>query len=150
MNRILTLLGLPILVTALLMLTVPAQATSAVQITKIHYAQSGTDLNTEYIVFKNYASSARYITGWKIWSSPGTDNQYYRFGTTRIGAGATLTLYTGRGTNTTTRRYWGRYATSTSGGAVWNNDGDYAVLRNSYGTTMDTCRYAGGGTTAYC
>lgn len=128
----------------------PAAAASAVRITKIHYAQTGTNLDTEFIVFKNFSSTTRTITGWKIWSSPGTDNQYYTFGTTRIAAGASLTLYTGRGTNTTTKRYWGRVATTTSNGAIWNNNGDYAVLRNSSGTTMDTCRYAGGGTTMYC
>ncbi|GGO93718.1 hypothetical protein GCM10011584_33060 [Nocardioides phosphati] len=147
MKRVLTLVAVPLL---LALLSAPAEAASSLRITKIHYAQSGTDLNTEYIVFKNFSSSAKYLTGWKIWSSPGTDNQYYKFGTTRVAAGASLTLYTGRGTNTTTKRYWGNVATATSNGAVWNNDGDYAVLRNSSGTTMDTCRYAGGGTTMYC
>lgn len=140
--------------TLLLMLvpgnTTPAEAASSVQITEIHYAQTGTNLNTEYIVFKNYSSTAKYIGGWAIWSSPGTDNQYYKFPTTKIAARASVTLYTGRGTNTATKRYWGRVATATSNGAVWNNDGDYAVLRNSAGTTVDTCRYAGGGTTQYC
>ena len=40
--------------------------------------------------------------------------------------------------------YWDR------GWYVWNNDGDKAVLKNASGTVVDTCRYAGGGTTAYC
>jgi len=146
--RTLMLVALPFALT--IGLTVPAEATSPVRITKIRYAQTGTNLNTEYIVFKNYASSSRSITGWKIWSSPGTDNQYYTFPTTKIAPGASITLYTGRGTNTSTKRYWGRSATATSNGAIWNNDGDYAVLRNTTGTTMDTCRYAGGGTTQYC
>ena len=122
----------------------PANATPAVRITKIRYGQTGTDLDTEYIVFKNTTGSKRSITGWKIISAPSTDHQYYVFPTTTIAAGATLTLYTGKGTDTATKRYWN--ATTPK----WNNDGDKAVLKNASGTTVDTCRYAGGGTTAYC
>jgi hypothetical protein len=44
-------------------------------------------------------------------------------------AGATVTVYSGRGTTSATRRYWGR-----SYGAIWNNDGDTAYLRNASGT----------------
>lgn len=131
-------------------LAAPAFATPTVRITLIHYRQTGTNLNTEYIVFKNVSTTTRTMTGWTIISSPATDNQRYRFGTLRLAPGATVTLYTGRGTNTATRRYWGNVATPTSGGSVWNNDGDYAVLQNSTGGTVATCRYAGGGTTAYC
>jgi hypothetical protein len=127
-----------------LLLGAPAEAASPVHITKIRYAQVGTNLNTEYIVFKNSTSHRVAITGWRIISSPSTDNQVYRFPTTYISAGSSLTLYTGHGTNVSGRRYWG------ASSSVWDNHGDYAVLRNSLGTTMDTCRYAGGGTTAYC
>lgn len=121
-----------------------ASLTPAVRITKIHYAQTGTNLDTEYIVFQNTTSTTQTITGWRIISSPSTDNQAYVFPTTRIAPGATLVLYTGRGTNTATKRYWGSRV------PVWNNSGDIAVLRNKAGTTIDSCRYAGGGTTAYC
>lgn len=122
----------------------PAMASPAVKISKIRYAQTGTNLNTEYIVFKNTTGSARTITGWKIISAPSSDNQYYVFPTTSIPAGASITLYTGSGTNTSTRRYWN--ATSPR----WNNDGDLAILKNGSGTKVDSCQYAGGGTTAYC
>lgn len=40
---------------------------------------------------------------------------------------ATVTLYTGSGTDTSTERYWGR------SGAVWNNDGDTVIVRNASG-----------------
>jgi hypothetical protein len=123
----------------------PAQAAPALVITKIHYGQTGTNLNTEYIVIKNTTGSARTITGWKMISSPATDNQAYTFPTTRLAPYATLTLYTGRGTNTATTRYW-----NSPLHPIWNNDGDLAVLKTSTGTTVDSCRYAGGGTTAYC
>ena len=67
------------------------------------------------------------------------DNQHYFFPRTKVGAGKTVTLYTGSGANAPGKRYWG--ATSPR----WNNDGDRAVLKNASGTTVDTCQYAGGG-----
>ena len=122
----------------------PALASGPVKISKIHYAQTGTNLNSEYIVFKNTSSSAVQLKGWEIISAPSTDNQHYFFPRTKIRAGKTVTLYTGGGTNARGKRYWG--ATS----ARWNNDGDKAVLKDASGTTVDTCQYAGGGTTAFC
>ena len=115
-----------------------------VRITKIHYGQTGTNLDTEYIVFKNVTGSTVQMKGWKIVSAPSTDHQYYVFPRTPVAPGATLTLYSGTGTNTSTKRYWN----STT--PKWNNDGDKAVLKNAAGTVVDTCTYAGGGTTAYC
>jgi hypothetical protein len=121
-----------------------ALAAGPVKITKIHYGQSGTNLNTEYIAFKNTSSVTMRLKGFKVISAPSSDNQRYVFPRTKLAAGHTLTLYTGKGTNSAGRRYWG--ATS----PVWNNDGDKAVLKNAPGTIVDTCQYAGGGTTAFC
>ena len=135
-----------IAVVSLLAVTASAAeaSTGGVKISKIHYAQSGTKLNTEYIVFKNKTAHRRSIGGWKIISAPSTDQQFYVFPKTKIPAGGTVTLYTGAGTNSAGKRYWN------AGGPRWNNDGDKAVLKNASGTTVDTCQYAGGGTTAYC
>ncbi|MGZ4428412.1 MAG: lamin tail domain-containing protein [Nocardioidaceae bacterium] len=123
---------------------VPADASPTVKIAKIKYAQVGNNLDTEYIVFKNTTGSPRKIGGWKIISAPSTDNQYKVFPATTIPAGGTVTLYTGSGSNSPGKRYWG--ATSPR----WDNAGDKAILKNGSGTTVDTCQYAGGGTTAYC
>lgn len=130
-------------------LAVPASAsaaTSSIRITKIHYRQSGTSLDTEYITFKNVSNIKRSITGWRITSSPATDNQSYKFPTTALSAGASLTLYTGHGTNRPGKRYW------RSSGPVWNNAGDNAVLTTGAGTLKDRCAYAGvrGVTSFYC
>ena len=122
----------------------PALASGPVKIAKIHYAQTGTNLNTEYIVFKNKTSSTVQIKGWEIISAPSSDNQHYFFPSTKIPAGGSVTLYSGSGTNSPGKRYWD----STT--PKWNNDGDKAVLKNAAGTIVDTCLYAGGGTTAYC
>jgi hypothetical protein len=122
----------------------PALASGSVKISKIHYAQSGTNLNSEYIVFKNTGSTTVRMKGWEIISAPSSDNQHYFFPRTKIPAGGALTLYTGSGTNGPGRRYWG--ATSPR----WDNSGDKAILLNASGGTVDVCQYAGGGTTAYC
>ena len=122
----------------------PALAAASMHITKIHYAQTGTNLDTEYIVFKNKSTATIQMRGWEIISAPSTDNQHYFFPRTKVAPGHTVTLYTGKGTNSPGKRYWG--ATSSR----WNNNGDKAVLKNAAGTVIDTCTYAGGGTTAYC
>ena len=122
----------------------PALASTSVKITKIHYAQTGTSLDTEYIVFANKSSSSVSMRGWKVISAPSSDNQRYVFPRFTLGAGKSVTLFTGRGSNTASKLYWN------AGSARWNNDGDKAVLKNAGGTVVDTCQYAGGGTTAYC
>lgn len=130
--------------TSLLLTVPPADASPVIKITKIHYAQTGTNLDTEYIVFKNTTAKKRWISGWRVISSPSTDNQRYVFPTTAIPAGGSLVLYSGRGVNAPGKRYWN------SASPIWNNNGDLAVLRNASGVTVTSCRYAGGGTTAYC
>lgn len=59
----------------------------------------------------------------------------YTFGTFTLKPGASVTLYTGKGTNTSSKRYWGRAS------YVWNNTGDEAYLKNTSGTTKDTCSW---------
>ena len=53
----------------------PALASGPVKISKIHYAQSGTNLNSEYIVFKNKSTHTVRMKGWEIISAPSTDHQ---------------------------------------------------------------------------
>jgi hypothetical protein len=122
----------------------PALAAAPVRIAKIHYAQSGTNLNTEYIVFKNTTSSGVQMKGWEIISAPSSDNQHYFFPRTKVPAGGSVTLYTGSGINSAGRRYWG----STT--PRWDNSGDKAILKNAAGGTVDICQYAGGGTQQFC
>src|SRR5205085_2587161 len=122
----------------------PVQAGGTIKITKIRYAQVGTNLDTEYIVFKNVSGSTIQMRHWKIISKPSSDQQFYVFPRTSVASGATVTLYTGSGTNSRGKRYWN--ATSPR----WDNSGDKAVLKNASGVTVDTCQYVGGGTTAFC
>jgi hypothetical protein len=60
----------------------------------------------------------------------------YRFGTFKLGAGASVKIHTGHGSNARKNVYWG------SGNYIWNNDGDTATLKRPGGTVADRCHYS--------
>ena len=121
---------------------VPAEAASPIQFYKIQYNSPGTDratntsVNGEYVIIKNRGTRARSLTGWTVRDA---QRHVYKFGTFTLGAGKSVVLRTGKGTNTRTTRYWG------SGYHVWNNTGDKAYLRTAAGTTIDTCAWTRAG-----
>jgi hypothetical protein len=95
-----------------------------------NYAQY---LNGEYVKFKNFCSTSKLLTGWRI-HDYGRKHIYAIPSGFRIGAGVTVTLFSGRGTRTTTKLYWNR-----TYGAVWNNaPPERAYLRNGSGTLMSS------------
>jgi len=73
----------------------------------------------------NYASTRKTVTGWTLRD---TSSHVYKFSAFSIGAGKSVRIHTGKGSNTTTDRYQGR--------AAYNNTGDKAILKNSAGTTV--------------
>jgi competence protein ComEC len=87
-------------------------------------------LNGEWVRIKNVCVTRHSVGGWKIHDYH--RNHTYRFPDTfRIGAGATVTLYTGSGDSTKYKRYWGLDA------PVWNNaPPEWAYLRRPNGTLM--------------
>lgn len=120
----------------------PAEAAGPLQFGRINYDPSGKDdatnasVNGEYVVIRNTSTaSTRCLTGWTV---KDVANHTYKFGSFCLGAGKSVYLHSGKGTNTATRRYWG------SGWHIWNNTGDTAYLRNSAGTLMDSCRWGDG------
>ncbi|TDB74196.1 lamin tail domain-containing protein [Micromonospora sp. KC723] len=127
----------------------PAQAaTPAVQITKVYYNSPGSDtgsnssLNAEYVRLTNRRSTAINL---KYWTLRDRSNHVYKFsGDFRLVAGASVYIHTGRGTNSSTHRYWG------SGAYIWNNSGDAAYLRNSAGTAIDSCSWGSSGSYTSC
>jgi len=87
----------------------------------------------EYIKIHNYCSTAKYLTGWHV-NDYGNKHRYAVPSGFKLGAYATVTLYSGTGTRTSTRLYWNR-----SYGAVWNNTPpERAYLRNSAGTLVSS------------
>ncbi|WP_109510238.1 lamin tail domain-containing protein [Nocardioides speluncae] len=147
--------------TAILTVTITATPTTAapaepqasaqhhgIRITRIAFDPPGNDLpvtnaklNGEWIRITNHFHSARKITGWKVRDASG---HVYKFGTLKLGAGKSVRLHTGRGTNTKADRYW------RLDNYVWNNSGDTAVLKNAAGTVVDRCTYNGAGSATSC
>jgi lamin tail-like protein len=110
-----------------------AAAASCVRISGGVFNAPGNDnlaalLNGEFIRIKNYCATAKVLTGWRLHDYGRKHTYYFRTGF-RIGAGVTVTIFSGRGTNTAARLYWQR-----AYGAVWNNTPpERAYLRNSAG-----------------
>jgi predicted lipoprotein with Yx(FWY)xxD motif len=90
-------------------------------------------LNAESVRIKNFSSSRKSLTGWRILDYRGA--HVYRFPTGfSIGPGVTVTVFSGRGTRTATHLYWGRTT-----GEVWGNAfPERAYLRDATGKTVST------------
>jgi hypothetical protein len=115
-------------------------AVGSVKFSKILFDSPGTDngsntsINGEYFRLTNTTRSTINLNGWTVRDAAG---HVYTFTTHLLGAGRTVYVHTGRGTNgkpDSAHRYWGKT------GYIWNNGGDSAYLR--YGTkTIDSCSY---------
>ena len=81
------------------------------------------------------------MTGWTIRD---TSSHVYKFGSFKLRAGHSVTVHTGKGSNTAKDLYW------RSDEYIWNNDGDRAKLKNKAGDVIDTCSYSGAGSSVSC
>jgi hypothetical protein len=119
--------------------TSTSAATPPVKIYSLRYDSPGSDngsnssLNAEYIVIKNTTSTNRSLTGWTLRDKTGYT---YKFPTFTLKAGATVTVRTGKGTATSTQRYYNRTW------YVWNNTSDTAYLRDAKGYLKHSCSWA--------
>jgi hypothetical protein len=77
-------------------------------------SDTGSNLRNEWVRIKNYCSTDKSISGWKIWDR-GKIHKYTFPTGQMLKAGLTMTLHTGYGDNTGRHRYWDL------GSAVWNN-----------------------------
>jgi Lamin Tail Domain len=90
-------------------------------------------LDNEYITIRNYCSTYRTLTGWRV-HDYGSKHTYYFPSGFRIYPGYNVKLRSGTGTNTKYTLYWKR-----TYGAVWNNSApEKAYLQNSAHTTVST------------
>jgi Lamin Tail Domain len=117
----------------------PAAAASAIQITRVYVNSPGSDtgsntsLNAEYVSIKNTSTTKRSLKGYTVRDQ---SSHVYTFGAYTLGAGKTVKIHTGKGTNTSTNRYWNQ------SWYVWNNSGgDSATLRTASGTFVDKCAW---------
>ncbi|MFD4649899.1 lamin tail domain-containing protein [Streptomyces sp. NPDC055817] len=97
--------------------------------------RSNSSLNAEWVNIHNNTRSAIQLKGYKLKDNTGYT---YTFGSYNIGAGKTVKVRTGKGTNASGVRYWGR------GSYVWNNTGDKARLIKPSGTQLDSCSWGDG------
>ncbi|WP_232344369.1 lamin tail domain-containing protein [Actinoplanes awajinensis] len=122
--------------------TPSAPAVGSVRFTRIRYNAAGTDtrknasVNGEYVRLTNKTRVTTTLTGWTVRDRAGNT---YTFSTFRLGAGKSVLIRTGKGSNTASTRFWGRT------GHIWNNGGDAATLRSSGGKTIDTCSWSSAG-----
>jgi len=107
-----------------------ASAAACVRFSATHFDATGNDntnRNGEWVRIKNYCSTTKLLSGWKIHDYGNKNTYTFRTGL-KIGAGASITLYTGSGTNTSTKRFWDKSQ------QVWDNTGsEYAYLKNATG-----------------
>jgi len=82
-----------------------------------------TNLNDEYVVFRNAGDRTIDISGWVV--SDEADHRYAFPAGTELAPGETLTLHTGRGTDGDGDYYWNADA------PVWNNAGDTVFVRDA-------------------
>jgi competence protein ComEC len=83
------------------------------------------NLESETVTIENTGDTAVDMSGWII--SDAADTSYTVPDGFILDAGATVTLHTGRGTDSATDLYWNR------GSSVWNNGGDTVIITNSEG-----------------
>jgi hypothetical protein len=99
-------------------------------------------LPAEYVRIKNTRTYALNLKNFTVRDKAG---HIYTFYTDfRLAAGAGVRIHTGKGTNTSTDRYWGR------SWYVWNNTGDTAYVRSNYGTLLDSCSWGSTSSYTYC
>ena len=107
-----------------------------VTVSDIHADAAGNDnddLDDEYVTLKNTGSSAVNLSGWTV--SDEADHTYTFSSGVSLGAGETITLHTGSGSDSASDVYWGRSS------AVWNNGGDTVYVRTGTGTQAATRSY---------
>ncbi len=93
---------------------------------KIHYNAAGddtTNLNDEYIVFKNRCGNDIDLDGWLVKDQQMNNHTF----SCVLLSGRTLTLRSGKGTDSNSEVFWN------SDVPIWNNDGDTLYLRDAEG-----------------
>lgn len=115
-----------------------SDGTTGLSVARIHADADGNDhdnLNDEYVVLKNSGNDAVDIAGWTI--SDDSGHTYRVPSGVSMKPGATLTLYSGAGSNSASKLYWGSVS------AVWNNGGDTIIVRNAAGDVVLRKAYSG-------
>ncbi|WP_435196439.1 thermonuclease family protein [Natronomonas sp. EA1] len=90
------------------------------------------NLDAETVTLTNTRDTAIDLEGWTVSDESG---KTYTFPAMTLDSGASVTLHSGAGEDTTTDVYWGR------SGAVWNNGGDTVTVRDDGGAVVAAKSY---------
>lgn len=105
------------------------------RIERVIYDAPGNDnlnLNGEWVEIAAGGPESVDLTGWVLKDASASHRYRFPPGFT-IGAGETIRVYTGCGTDTAVELYW-----CNQGSAVWNNSGDTAFLLDPAGNIVDS------------
>jgi competence protein ComEC len=111
-----------------------AATPSPLEIVRVEYDPPGDDtrdLNSEFIVFRVLVAGN--LGGYAVEDESG---KRFDFPGRVYQRGQTITLHSGRGTNTATDLYWG-----VSGSAIWNNGGDTVKVLGPRGHIVASYSY---------
>ncbi|MCP4535887.1 MAG: nuclease [Chloroflexi bacterium] len=107
-------------------------ADAPVRITTLQYDGPGSDRiapNGEWVELTNVGNTPVDMSGYTLQD---TGLHRYTFGPVVLSPGATVRVYSGRGTDTTTELYWGL-----ANEEIWYSTGNTAYLRDATGTFID-------------
>ncbi|NEC90796.1 lamin tail domain-containing protein [Streptomyces sp. SID12501] len=119
-------------------LSTPAEAAGGVVIRHVWFDSPGSDngsnasLNGEWVEIKNTGSASISLKGWIL---KDVANHKYTFANLKIGAGKTMKIRTGKGTDSAATKFQNRRA------YVWNNTSDTAILTRANGSKVDDCKW---------
>jgi len=121
------LAGIASIVGAAFASSAPSQSCVAVSIPALVCAPQGEDqaVAGEFVQLRNDGRAALPLEGWKLCDLD--DNHCYEFGAVTLARSASLTVWSGGGSDTSTDLYWNHPQ------PIWNNDGDVAALRDTSG-----------------
>jgi large subunit ribosomal protein L20 len=108
---------------------------SGLTISHIEYNPEGSDVEGEYVRLSNGGDSAIDLTGWTL--NDGEAKHTYTFPAFTLEPGAEVQIWTREGKDNKSNLYWG------SKSAIWNNEGDTAVLSDADGKKIASLSYEG-------
>lgn len=109
---------------------ITADSTAAVSISAVQFDAPGDDrenLNGEWVQISNSGQTSLDLAGWQLYDESG---QIYVFPSFTLEAGASVKVFSGKGSDSASGLYIGR------GSPIWNNNGDTAVLRDAGGNVI--------------
>jgi pimeloyl-ACP methyl ester carboxylesterase len=106
----------------------------AVLIDDIDFNPLGRDIRGEYVDIRNGTAGTVEMQRWTLRDAR---NHVFTFPDFSLSAGASVKVWTKAGTDDAENLFWGRRA------AVWNNEGDTAVLRDENGVDVAIYTYSG-------